>query len=135
MSKAGLASCMRAQGLAHGDAEVERFLARVDANNDGEIDFGEFRALARANSDLELVLRSKRLECVLTSFFPSGTKLADLGKMDRAMFAAIVNSSQPAIVQLLVHLATQVAAVGKAQDAVGGGKFTVELKGGLLDEF
>jgi hypothetical protein len=135
MSKAGLASFMRAQGLAHGDAEVERFLAGVDANNDGEIDFGEFRALARANSDLEKVLQSKRLECVLCAFFPSGTKLEDLATMDRTQFAAIVDLSKPALVQLLVDLAAQMAAVGKAQGAAGGGKFTVELKGGPLDDF
>ena len=105
------------------------------ANNDGEIDFGEFRALARVNSDLELVLRSKQLECVLASFFPSGTELEDLGKMDSAQFSAIVNLSQPAMVQLLVDLAGQVAAVGKAQDGAGGSKFSGELKGGTLDDF
>ena len=60
MSKAGLASFMHGQGLAHGDAEVERFLARVDANNDGEIDFSEFRALARSNSDLPASFRGLR---------------------------------------------------------------------------
>ena len=94
-----------------------------------------FRALARANSDLELVLRSKHLECVLASFSPIGTNLEDLVKVDRAKFAAIVNLSQPAMVQLLVDLATQVAAVRTAQHAAGGGKFTGELKGGLLDDF
>ena len=58
-------------GLAHGDAEVEWVLERVDANKDGEVDFGEFRALTRANSDLEKVLRSKHVECVLASVFPT----------------------------------------------------------------
>ena len=135
MSKTGLASFMCHKGLAHGEAEVERFLARVDANNDGEIDFGEFRALARANSDLELVLRSKRLECVLCAFFPSGTTLENLASMDRSQFAGIVDLSKPALVQLLVDLAAQMAAVGKAQDAAGEGKFTGELEGGPLDEF
>jgi len=135
MSKAGLASFMRARGVAHGDAEVEQFLARVDADNDGEIDFGEFRALARANSDLEKVLQSKRLECILCAFFPSGTTLEDLATMDRSQFAAIVDLSKPALVQLLVDLSAQIAVVGKAQDAAGGGKFTGELKGGPLDAF
>ena len=55
--------------------------------------------------------------------------------MGRAQFSDIVNLSQPAMVQLLVGLATQVAAVGKAQDGAGGGKFTGELKGGPLDDF
>jgi hypothetical protein len=135
MSKAGLASFMHAQGLAHGDAEVERFLVRVDANNDGEIDFSEFRALARAGSDLEKVLQSKRLECILCAFFPRGTTLEDLATMERSQFGAIVDLSKPALVQLLVDLAAQMAAVGKAQGAAGGGKFTLELKGGLLDDF
>jgi hypothetical protein len=54
MSKAGLASFMRDKGLE--DAEAGRVLTRVDANSEGEIDFGEFRTLARANSDLERVL-------------------------------------------------------------------------------
>ena len=54
MSKAGLASFMRDKGLE--DAEAGRVLTRVDANSEGEIDFGEFRTLARANSDLEKVL-------------------------------------------------------------------------------
>jgi len=84
-----------------------------------------------ANSDLELVLRSQKLECILASFFPSGTKLEDLGKMGHAQFSDIVNLSHPAMVQLLVDLA-----VGKAQDGAGGSKFTLdELKGGPLDDF
>jgi len=135
MSKAGLASFMGAKGLKHGDAEVEQVMKRVDTNGDFEIDFLEFCALARVNSDLELVLRSQRLECVLASFFPSGTKFEDLGKMDHTQFSAIVNLSQPAMVQLLVGLAAQVAAVGKAQECAGGSKFSGELKGGPLDTF
>jgi uncharacterized protein len=135
MSKDGLAKFVRDKGLAHGDAEVERVMKRVDANKDGGIDFPEFCALARANSDLELMLRSRRLECVLASFSPSGTRLEDLGNMDHAQFSAIVNLSQPAMVQLLVDLAAQVAAVGKAQDGAGGSKFSGELKGGNPDAF
>jgi hypothetical protein len=135
MSKVGLAKFMGSKGLAHGDAEVERVMKRVDANNDGEIDFLEFCALARVNSEVELLLRSQKLECTLASFFPSGTKLEDLGKMGHAQFSNIVNLSQPAMVQLLVGLATQVAAVGKAQDGAGGGKFSGKLKGGPLDDF
>ena len=65
MSRGGLAELLRDRGLAHGDTEVERVLVRVDANEDGLIDFGEFRALARANSDLEKVLRAKHPERVL----------------------------------------------------------------------
>ena len=135
MSKAGLAKFMSAKGLAHGEAEVERVMKRVDTNGDFEIDFLEFCGLARANSDLELVLRSQKLECILASFFPSGTKLEDIGKMGRAQFSDIVNLSQPAMVQLLVSLAAQVAAVGTAQDGAGGSKFSGELKGGTLDDF
>jgi hypothetical protein len=88
-----------------------------------------------ANSDLELVLRSQKLECILASFFPRGTKLEDLAKMERAQFSAIVKLSQPAMVQLLVDLAALVAAVGKAQDGAGGSKFNGELNGGPLDDF
>jgi len=135
MSKAGLAKFMGAKGLAHGEAEVERVMKRVDTNGDFEIDFLEFCGLARANSDLELVLRSQKLECILAAFFPSGTKLEDIGKMGRAQFSDIVNLSQPAMVQLLVSLAAQVAAVGTAQDGAGGSKFSGELKGGTLDDF
>ncbi len=71
MSKAGLAKFMGAKGLAHGEAEVERVMKRVDTNGDFEIDFLEFCALARVNTELELVLRSQKLECILASFFPS----------------------------------------------------------------
>jgi hypothetical protein len=135
MNKAGLASFMRHKGLAHGDAEVGRAMERVDANKDGEIDFGEFRALARANSELEKVLQAKHLEGILCYYFPKGTTLEDLGKMGRAQFSAIVKLSQPSMVQLLEDLAKQMAAVGEAQDAAGVGKFTGELEGGLLDVF
>ncbi len=135
MNKVGLAKFMGSKGLAHGDAEVERVMKRVDTNGDFEIDFLEFCALARANSDLELALRSQKLECILASFFPSGKKLEDIGNMNRAQFSDIVNLSQPAMVQLLVGLAAQVAAVGKAQDGAGGSKFSGELKGGPLDDF
>ena len=135
MSTAGLASLMRAKELAHGNAEVRRVLERVDANGDGWIDFGEFCALARANSDLEKVLRSKHLECVLASVFPRGTTLQDLSAYNREQMSAIVDLSKPAMVQLLVDLAAQMAAVGTAQHAAGGGKFTGELKGGPLQDF
>ena len=55
-------------------------------------------------------------------FFPSGTTLEDLATMDRSQFAAIVDLSKPALVQLLVDLSAQIAAVGKAQDAAGEGQ-------------
>jgi ankyrin repeat protein len=135
LSKAGLTSFMRDKGLAHCDAEVERVLERVDKNKDGDIDFGEFRALAQANSDLEKVLQAKHLECILSCYFPRDTTLEDIATMDRAQFSAIVNLSQPAMVQLLVDLAAQLAAVGKAQDGAGGSKFSGELKGGPLEDF
>ena len=92
-------------------------MKRVDTNGDFEIDFLEFCGLARVNDELELVLRSQKLECILASLFPSGTKLEDIGKMGHTQFSDIVNLSQPAMVQLLVNLAAQVAAVGTAQDA------------------
>ena len=63
----------------------------------------------------------------MPQFFPSGTTLEDLATMDRSQFAAIVDLSKPALVQLLVDLSAQIAAVGKAQDAAGGGKFTGDL--------
>jgi hypothetical protein len=107
----------------------------VDTNGDGWIDFGEFCALARANSDLENVLRSKHLECVLASCFPRGTTLQDLSAYNREQMSAIVDLSKPAMVQLLVDLAAQMAAVGTAQNSAGGGKFTGELKGGPLEDF
>jgi hypothetical protein len=53
----------------------------------------------------------------------------------QAQFSNIVNMCKPAMVQLLVGLATQVAAVGKAQDGAGGSKFGKELKGAPLDAF
>jgi hypothetical protein len=53
---------MSTKDLAHGVAEVRRVMERVDTNGDGVIDFGEFCALARANSDLELVLHSLTVE-------------------------------------------------------------------------
>jgi hypothetical protein len=135
MSKAGLASFMRDQGLAHGDADVGRAMERVDTNGDGVIDYGEFCALSQANSDLEKVLQAKHLECILCYYFPRGTTLEDLGNMDRAQFSTIVKLSQQTMVQLLVDLAAQVAAVGKAQDGAGGSKFTGELRGGTLENF
>jgi hypothetical protein len=135
MSRGGLAELLRDRGIAHGDTEVERVLARVDANEDGLINFGEFRALARANSDLEKVLRAKHLERVLCLFSPRGTTLEDLAAMSCAQLAAIVERSKEAQVQLLVDLAAQMKAVGTAQHAAGGGKFSGELKGGPLDDF
>ena len=135
LSKEGLAALMRTKGLAHGDAQVGRVLARVDTNKDGKIDFGEFRALARANSDLEQVLLSKHFECVVAAFFPSGTTFEDLGKMSRAQFSAVVDQSRDAQIEFLAGLGAQVAAVGSAQQAVEGGKFASELKGGTLEDF
>ena len=135
MSKGGLVGFMRQHALAHGDAEVERIMERVDANKDGEIDFGEFRALARANWDLEKVLGSKRLERVFASVFPVGTTPQHLGAMDSKQLSSIFDLSKPAMVKLLVDLAAQVVAVGTAQDAAGGSKFTGELRGGSLEDF
>ena len=135
MSKAGLASFMRDKGLAHGDADVERAMERVDTNKDGDIDYAEFCSLSQATSDLEKVLQAKHLESILCYYFPKGTTLQDLAKMERAQFSAIVKLSEQTMVQLLVDLAAQVAAVGKAQDGAGGSKFSGELKGGPLDDF
>ena len=136
ISKDGLAKLMHAKGVAHGDAEVERVMSRVDTNGDCEIDFGEFRALARANADLEQVLRSKHFECVVAAFFPIGTTFEDVGKMSHAQFSAVVDQSRGAQIQLLVELGAQLAAVTSAQHAAaGGGKFTSELKGGTLADF
>ena len=135
MSKAGLASFMRDKGLAHGDADVERVMERVDTSKDGDIDYGEFCSLSQATSDLEKVLQAKHLESILCYYFPKGTTLQDLAKMERAQFSAIVKKSEQTMVQLLVDVAAQVAAVGKAQDGAGGIKFSGELKGGPLDDF
>ena len=135
MSKAGLASFMRDKGLAHGDADVERAMERVDTNKDGDIDYAEFRSLSQADSDLEKVLQAKHLEGILCYYFPKGTTLQDLAKMERAQFSAIVKKSEQTMVQLLVDVAAQVAAVGTAQDGAGGSKFSGELKGGTLDDF
>jgi len=134
MGKDGLAALMRAKGLAHGDAEVARVLERVDTNEDGRIDFGEFRALARANSDLEQALRTKHPECVLAACFPSGA-LEDVGKMDNAQFSAVVDQARDTLVALLAELGAQLAAVGSAQQAAEGGKFASELRGGTLEDF
>ena len=136
MSKDGLAQFMRAKGLAHSDVQVERVMTRMDTNADGEIDFDEFRALARANADLEQVLRSKHFECAVAAFFPSGTTFEDVGKMDHAQFSAVVDQSRGAQIQQLVELGAQLAAVTSAQHAAAdGGKFTSELKGGTLADF
>jgi len=137
MGKRGLAALMRALGLAHGDAEVERVLTRVDANANGEIDFGEFCALARANSDLEQLLRAKHPECVLAACLPAGTTLEDLGKMSRSQFSAVVDQSHGPLVQLLVDIGAQITAVAAAEHAAAAGsKFSPSaLQGGTLDEF
>jgi len=135
MSKDGLAKFMREKKLAHGDAEVKRVMARADTNADGEMDFGEFRALARANSEVEQVLRSMHLECLVAASFPSDTTLDKLGKMDDAQLSAVVDKSRPALIQLLRDLRAQLAAAGSAQSAAEGGKFASELKGGTLDDF
>jgi hypothetical protein len=55
--------------------------------------------------------------------------------MERAQFSAIVKKSEQTMVQLLVDVAAQVSAVGKAQDGAGVVKFSGELKGGTLDDF
>ena len=135
MSKDGLAELMQAKGLAHGDAEVKRVLARVDTNGNGEIDFGEFCALARANSDLEQVLQSMHFECVLAAYFPSGTTLENLGKMDDAQLSAVVDQSRDVQIQLLKELRAQLAAVGSVKQPAEGGKFSSELRGGTLEDF
>ena len=72
MSKAGLASFMRDKGLAHGDADVERAMERVDTNKDGDIDYAEFCSLSQADSDLEKVLQAKCIESILCYYFPKG---------------------------------------------------------------
>ena len=136
MGKRGLASLMQAHGPAPSDDEVERVLERVDTNANGEIDFAQFCALARVNSDLEQVLRAQRPERVLAAFFRAGTTLEDLGTMSRAEFSAVVDQAHGPLVQLLVDLGAQMAAVATAQHAAQGkSKFDGELKGGLLEEF
>lgn len=72
MSKAAL---LRDEGLAHGDTEVGRVLARSDHNEDGLIDLGKFLAPARANSDLERMLRAKHLGVFCAGFSPAAPPL------------------------------------------------------------
>ena len=78
-------------------------------------------------NDLERALRAQHLECVLAAFFPCGTTLKEVGKMDQAQFSFVVDQSRDALVALLVELGAQLASVGTSQHAVEGGNFA---KGG-----
>ena len=134
MGNGGLAALMHAHQLAHDEDEVERVIMRVGANRNGEINFQEFCALARRNSEIEMVLRMMRPECVVASHFPTGTTLEDFATMSSAQFSNILDLSKLALVQRMVDAARKMNCIGQAQQA-SNGKFCGELKGGTYDDF
>ena len=80
---------MSTKDLAHGVAEVRRVMERVDTNGDGVIDFGEFCALARANSDLELVLHSSELMPGGSPSFPDVRSIEALYRDLQVLFRSV----------------------------------------------
>ena len=137
MSKQGLAAFFAAKKITLREGEVEELLSRFDTNSDGEVDWREFLALVRSNTELEMVFKALPLHRVLASCFPRGAADDPLGPFFRQQHNDVVAAVHMAA-HLIVLMTMDVMKKhneAHASGAAGGAKFGAELKGSEVEAF
>jgi hypothetical protein len=138
LSKQGLAALFAVKNKTLSDAEVEELMSRIDTDGNGEIDWLEFRALARSNSDLEMFFKGLPLERVLASCFARGAadeSLETFFSQKHSDVAARVLKAGHLIEALIAgHIKKQNEARAKDLGA-GGAKYGAVLTGGTVEKF
>jgi Ca2+-binding EF-hand superfamily protein len=142
LSKQGLAALFAAKNKTLSEGEVEELMMRIDTNGDGEIDWLEFRALARSNSDLEMFFKGLPLERVLASCFARGAADESLETFFSQKHSDVVARVLKAghILEALIaeHIKKQNEATkarSSQEQAAGGAKYGAELKGATVEKF
>jgi hypothetical protein len=139
LSKQGLAKMFEAKNTKLSKGKLEELMSRIDTNGNGEIDWLEFRALARSNSDLEMFFKGLPLERVLASCFARGAADDSLEVFFRQKHSDVVAGVLKAghIIEAIIagHIKKQNEARASQEQAAGGAKYGAELKGGTVEKF
>jgi hypothetical protein len=141
LSKQGLAALFAAKNKTLSDAEVEELMMRFDTDGNGEIDWLEFRALARSNSDLEMFFKGLPLERVLAACFARGAAddalEAFFSQKHSDVVAAVLKAGHIIEAMIAEHIKKQNEATKSraSQEQAGGAKYGAELKGGTVEKF
>jgi calmodulin len=142
LSKEGLAKMFEAKNITLSEGKLEELMSRIDTDGNGEIDWLEFRALARSNSDLEMFFKGLPLERVLASCFARGAadeSLETFFSQKHSDVAARVLKAGHIIEALIAgHIKKQNEATkarASQEQAAGGAKYGAELKGATVEKF
>ena len=142
LSKEGLAKMFETKNITLSKGKLEELMSRIDTNGNGEIDWLEFRALARSNSDLEMFFKGLPLERVLASCFARGAADDSLEAFFSQKHSDVVAGVLKAghIIEAVIagHIKKQNEATkarASQEQAAGGAKYGAELKGATVEKF
>ncbi len=139
LSKQGLAALFAAKNKTLSEGEVEKLMMRIDTDGNGEIDWLEFRALARSNSHLEMFFKGLHLERVLASCFARGAAADSLeaffSQEHSDVVAGVLKAGHIIEGMIAGHIKKQNEARASQEQAAGGAKYGAELKGGTVEQF
>jgi hypothetical protein len=142
LSKEGLAKMFKTKNITLSKGKLEELMSRIDTKGNGEIDWLEFRALARSNSDLEMFFKGLPLDRVLASCFARGAADESLEAFFSQKHSDVVAGVQKAghILEAMIagHIKKQNEATkarASQEQAAGGAKYGAELKGSTVEKF
>ncbi len=142
LSKEGLAKMFETENITLSKGKLEELMSRIDTDGNGKIDWLEFRALARSNSDLEMFFKGLPLARVLAACFARGA----VGHSLEAFFSqkhsdvAVGVLKAGHMIEALIagHIKKQneaTKAQASQEQAAGGAKYGAELKGATVKKF
>ena len=140
LSKQGLAALFAAEKTLS-EGKLEELMVRIDTDGNGEIDWYEFRALARSSSELEMMFRGLPLERVLASCFAIGAPDEPLeaffSQKHSDVVAAVIKARYilEGMVLGLMQKHNDARARAAQEQGNGGAKYGGELKGGTVEKF
>jgi Ca2+-binding EF-hand superfamily protein len=139
LSKQGLAKMFETKNITLSKGKLEELMSRIDTDGNGEIDWLEFRALARSNSDLEMFFKGLPLERVLASCFARGAAdqsiEAFFSQKHSDVALGVLKAGHILEAMIADHIKKQNEARASQEQAAGGAKYGAELKGGTVDKF
>jgi hypothetical protein len=139
LSKQGLAKMFETENVTLSKGKLEELMSRIDTDGNGDIDWLEFRALARSNSDLEMFFKGLPLERVLASCFARGAADQSLEAFFSQKHSDVAVGVLKAghILEALIadHIKKQNEARASQEQAAGGAKYGAELKGATVEKF
>ena len=142
LSKQGLAALFAAEKKTLSEGKLEELMVRIDTDGNGEIDWYEFRALARSSSELEMMFRGLPLERVLASCFAIGAPDEPLeaffSQKHSDVVAGVLKAGHILEAMIADHIEKQNEATkarASQEQAAGGAKYGAELKGATVEKF